>query len=361
MGPLSWRWGAVAALVAVLVSLPFAIAQIPASAASVTAQQLLAKVLVSDDVGWSGYAESKGTLELPDVTQLQDVASLAGDTTRLRAWVNGKDQYRVDVLDLTGEKDTSVDPDGFWTWTSADQTAVRVDGEVPVRLPTGGDLLPSSLGSRLARTASTSVTAIASKRIAGKSADGIQLTPADPANTTIDHVDIWALPSTGLVLRVEVYAKDAKVAALTSQVIDLDTATPSVAYTSFQPPTGSTITNVASPDLVAQFNAALPYELPATLSGLPRETFVGGLAGVGVYGDGFDTLTVVPIPPNTARDAISHIDSTATTVASFTTPLLNAAIGTSNRVGFLVVGTVPAATVGAVLGALMQNPPGRRS
>src|SRR3954447_2713620 len=68
------RWGIVAALVAVLAALPSVIGALPASDSGVSAPELRARVLASDGVGFSGYAESAGGLALPVTDPLTSVA-----------------------------------------------------------------------------------------------------------------------------------------------------------------------------------------------------------------------------------------------------------------------------------------------
>ncbi len=66
------------------------------------------------------------------------------------------------------------------------------------------DLLPPDLARRLLALAGTDpVTALPSRRIAGRDAAGLRVTPTDP-QTTVGSVDIWADPTTALPLRVEV-------------------------------------------------------------------------------------------------------------------------------------------------------------
>ena len=80
----TWRWAAVAAGVAVLVSLPLAVGALPARPSEVSATDLLRKVKASGAVGHSGYAESVGGLVLPLTTDFTALTSLFGDRTRIR-------------------------------------------------------------------------------------------------------------------------------------------------------------------------------------------------------------------------------------------------------------------------------------
>src|SRR5207237_2996735 len=94
----------------------------------------------------------------------------------------------------------------------------EVRGPQVYRLPRAADLVPPALAQRLlsegGRQARFSV--IAPVRVAGRSASGLRMTPADPAST-VGRVDIWADPSSGLPLMVEVFGRGSARAALESK------------------------------------------------------------------------------------------------------------------------------------------------
>ena len=85
------------------------IGALPASDAAVSAAELRAAVLASDDVGFSGYAESAGGLALPVTDQLTSVADLFSDRTTMRVWWRGPADNRVDVVTAGGETGTHRD------------------------------------------------------------------------------------------------------------------------------------------------------------------------------------------------------------------------------------------------------------
>ena len=363
----SWRWGAVTAGVAALVALPTLVGALPAQGTESTAAGLLAKVRASTAVGWSGYGESRGSLVLPDVRELSDLPGLVGGTTRARAWWRGPADWRVDALSLVGETDTTRDADGGWTWQSADRRALRIVGDLDVRLPTAADLLAPALGQRLAGTEDVDVRRLPARRVAGRPADGLRLVPRRPADTTVAAVDLWAEPETGLPLRVEVRAAGQDEPSLSAVLLDLDLTTPPASRTAFERPRGATVTVGDAPDIAALADRFAPYLLPDELAGLPRRArsalSTGG--GVGTYGDGFTAMAVVPLPEDLARRAVERIDALSGATgdgrtATLTTPLLTGVVGLGERRrAYLLVGTVPADRLRSALVRLRADPPPR--
>ncbi len=358
-----WRWGVLLALLAVLLSLPALAGARGAPSSGLSAAGLLERIRSSDTVGWSGYGESRGALVLPDVRELGELPGLFAGTTRTRAWWRGPEQWRVDALTLVGEVDTTRDPDGGWTWDSADRRALRIVGELDVRLPTAADLLAPALGRRLAGTADVEVSALPARRVAGHSADGIRLVPQDPARTTVRAVDVWADVDTGLPLRVEVSAAGEPEPVLTSVLLDLSLSPPPLSRTDFPRPRDADVTVGDAPDVAALADRFAPYVLPDQLAGLPRRPrsplSTGG--GVGTYGDGFTALAVLPLPGDLARGLVDRIEPDGDgRTARVSTPLVHGLIGLGRRDrAYLVVGTVPEDLLTAALVQLRADPPPR--
>lgn len=353
----------VAGLVATLVSLPTLAGARPVQGTDQSAEQLLAKVRASGGVAWSGYGESRGSLVLPDVRELSELPGLLGGTTRTRVWWRSPEDWRVDALSLVGETDTTRDAAGGWTWQSADRRAVRLEGELDVRLPAATDLLAPSLGRRLAGTADTVLSRLPARRVAGRDADGLRLAPRDPAATTIGSVDLWVEPATGLPLRVDVRAAGADEASLSATLLDLELQVPTPERTRFAPPDDAATSVGSAPDLAALSDRFAPFLLPGQLTGLPRRDrsslSLGG--GVGTYGDGFTALALVPVPRDLAYRVLDRVDPDDTDdVAIVSTPLVNGLVGVGGRGrAYLVVGTVPPDRLEAALDELLANPPRR--
>jgi Negative regulator of sigma E activity len=77
--------------------------------------------------------------------------------------------------------------------------------------------VPPALALRLLSEAGRQArfSVIAPVRVAGRSAAGLRMTPADP-ESTVGRVDIWADPSSGLPLMVEVFGRGSGRPALES-------------------------------------------------------------------------------------------------------------------------------------------------
>src|SRR3954471_8218804 len=177
------RWGIVAALVAVLAALPSVIGALPASDSGVSAPELRARVLASEGVEFSGYAESAGGLALPVTDQLTSVADLLSARTTMRVWWRSPADNRVDVVTPAGETGTHRDTSGSWTWEYERATATRTAAG-PLDLPAAPDLLPSSLGRRLLSEAKDAeLSRVGARRVAGRDALGLRLEPAEPASS----------------------------------------------------------------------------------------------------------------------------------------------------------------------------------
>jgi hypothetical protein len=294
------RWGVVAALVAVLAALPSVIGALPASDAAVSAADLRARVLGSAGVGFSGYAESAGGLSLPVTDQLTAVADLLSQRTTMRVWWRGPTDNRVDVVTAAGETGTHRDPTGTWTWEYERSTATRA-ATSPLALPAPPDLLPSSLGRRLLSEATDAeLSRVGARRVAGRSALGIRLTPADPSSS-VGSVDLWVDGDSGLPLQVQVIGKGARDTALDTRFLDLELARPAATLTAFTPPPGARVREDREAQIVLDAGRRLrPVALPGDLAGLPRRPLDGVPGAIGVYGRGVTLLAVAPVPPRVA-------------------------------------------------------------
>lgn len=350
----------VAAGLAALTALPSLAGALPADAPPVPLAELVARIRASPDVAWSGYGESRGALVLPDVRELGDLPGLVGGTTRTRTWWRAPDEWRVDALSLVGETDTTRDPDGSWTWDSADERAQRIVGELDVRLPAAPDLVAPVLGHRLAGTGDVELSALPDRRVAGRAAAGVRLTPRDPATTTVAAVDMWAEPRTGLPLRVEVHAAGQDQPVLTSLLLDLELAAPPRSRTTFLPPARASVSVDEAPDLAAAVDRFAPFALPPVLAMLPRRqrTDLGLVGGVGTYGDGFTALVVLPLPLDAGRRLVRRIDSDGDgESARVSTPLVNGLAATVRERAYLLVGTVPETVLQRALAELRFTEP----
>jgi outer membrane lipoprotein-sorting protein len=296
------RWTVVGALVAVLVSLPALIGALPAADSAVSAADLRARVLASDRVAFSGYAESAGGLSLPVTDQLPSVADLFSDRTTMRVWERGPDDARVDVVRATGETGVHRDARGTWTWEYESALAVR-SRHTLLALPGPPDLLPNSLGRRLLSEARDGeLSRIGARRIASRDTLGLRLRPAEPASA-LDRVDVWVDGGTGLPLQVQVFAKGAPLPALDTRYLDLDLRRPPASLIRFRPQPGTEVRRGDVAETVLEAGRRIqPVPLPGALAGLPRRALDGAPPGIGLYGRGVTLLAVAPIPYRLADD-----------------------------------------------------------
>jgi hypothetical protein len=300
----SWRrWAVVALGVLVLISLPAFVARLPTSRSSVSAAVLLERLQRSATVAYSGFAESSGSLSLPvTATAVSSVSDLLSARTQLRVWWRSADDWRVDAVDATGERDVHGTAGGTWLWDYERNTATftQPSDDPEVRMPQAPDLVPASLARRLLSQAlPDEVQRLPAVRIAGKDAAGLRLTPSDP-QSSIAHVDAWALAQSGLPVRVAVYAKGVADPVFTTSLEDLSTRVPSSAVTGFDPPASARIREEQNPDVVAEANQLAHVQPPAEIAGLHRNSEMQQVGSVGVYGRGVTILVAIPLPARVA-------------------------------------------------------------
>lgn len=356
-----WRWALVAVLTAALALLPAALARLPVGPSTISADELLARIRASGPVAFSGYAEATGSLSLPVGTgRFSSLNDLFGATTDMRVWWRGSDDYRVDTIGPLGEIDLHHDAAGDWTWDYESNTGTHVAAlSTPVlRLPRADDLVPAALARRLlAQATAAQVTRLPAARIAGQDAAGLRLATGDP-RSTIDHVDIWASASSGLALRVRVYARGAGTPVVETAMLDVATSLPAASTTAFDPAPGVGLRSEDAADIVAAIERFGHGQPPTQLAGLPARTDIA-LGPVGVYGQGLTLMVAVPLPGHVANSLASQLSGVL--------GVLNSPSGLGYGVGpiglllsppaedgdrWLIAGTVTAATLRTAAGQL---------
>lgn len=354
-----WRWALVAAGLVALVALPFLVAALPAGRSSIDARTLFRRIVASVDVPYAGYVRATGSLALPVSTGAFSVNDLLGGTTQLRVWWRSPADWRVDSIDASGETDLHHDVGGTWAWDYEANSARRSieSASAQVRLPRTDDLVPGDLARRLLSEADGGgATRLPNARVAGHDAAGLRLRVADP-RSTIRHIDVWALPSSGLPLRVAVYGADAR-PVVTTSVYDLDTSRPSSATTAFRPPPGAQAQVGRPSDIVAVIDQFGRSEPPSRVAGLARRTSLT-LGAVGVYGRGVTLLAAIPLSSRLAGTVVPQLRSVPGMVedgAGIAVGVGPVNVQLSPPTGFgarwLLVGTVTAATLRAAAPAL---------
>ncbi len=361
------RWVAVAAGVVVLILLPTAVRLVPRAPDSVSADALLHQIQGSGGIGYSGYAESVGTLALPVTSGVTNLADLLGSRTSMRVWWRSATDWRVDQIAPFGEVDTHRDATGTVSWDYERNRVQRTDDlddidARAVRIPVAGDLLPPELGRRLlSQAGEQEVTRLAVRRIAGVDAPGVRL--STPAQSSIDHVDVYAAPNTGLPLAVEVYGRDdPHRSTVSTSFLDLTVAMPAAATTAFQPPPGAAESDGLRFDPLSAAQRFGFARAPDTLAGLTRNTLghnaaggndlgsadLGGDDAVGVYGHGVTELVAVPL----GRRTTGQFSDQLTTAGSSVTPACSDKVVCGGRRG-----TRQEASVGPLSVLLLRLPP----
>jgi hypothetical protein len=347
------RWLIVAIGVLVLALTPYAVSRLPAGHSAISASALLSRITASADVPYSGYAEAHGSLSLPDTDEFGSLAELLGGPTDLRIWWRASKDWRVDAVALNGENDVHQDAQGIWTWDYEQNRATRTDYVLTpeARLPRSDDLAPASLARRLLDQATAGeVSRLPDQRIAGHDAAGLRLRPDQPTST-ISRVDVWAVPSSGLPVRVAAYGRSGSV-VLSAAMLDLSTATPTGSDTAFAPPAEATVRHDSYPDLVSALDRYVDTTPPIRLAGLNRSGSATVMNSVGLYGRGVTAMVAVPLPPRLAdalrgqlvSSGVNVADDAATTIA-FGPLTLRLTARALNGSRWLLAGTVTKATL----------------
>lgn len=286
------RWAAVVAGAALLVGAPLAVRAWPVEDSEISAADLLALVEAGASHPYSGYVESQGTLQLPVADRFTDVGELFGGRTRMRVWWRSAKEWRVDKLLTAGEQDLIHNAQGTMRWRY-EQDDATLSYDPAIRLPRTSDLVPPAVAKLLLEDVDESeVRRLPAERVAGVDAPGLRLQPA-AEQTSIDHVDLWADPGTGVVLRVEVTGKGATRPAFTTSFEDYSPATPSQSRTTFETPPGADYRYDDVLDIADAANRYAPFLAPDHVAGLTKE--VQAERAVGVYGSGVTRLLTVPM------------------------------------------------------------------
>lgn len=348
------RFVAVAAGVGALVAAPSLAARLPVSDSDISAADLLSRVRGSATVAHTGYAESAARLNLPDVRQLGDVLELLGERTNLRVWWRGPDAWRVDAVEPAGEHGHYRDGTGFWLWDSFERRATRLTGEPQVRLVRAPDLVPSELGRRVVAYADVAdATRIPARRVAGRSAPGIRITPRDP-DTTVGRVDVWVHEPTGLPLRVEITARGAANPVISTQYLELRLDAPAAAVLQFRLPADAELDEAVAADIAEEVDRLSPFVVPEVVDGRARRSAIG--TGAGTYGSGFAIVSVLALEDARVDRArrrldrlqIQRIPAPFGDATPVSTPLFNGLLFTHDGIGYVIAGTVQQRVLEAV-------------
>jgi len=347
------RWAVVVLAVGMLCSVPAVVGAWPVSAPPVDPTVLRDRILAAGaaEAPYAGYAESDGSLGLPDLPAIDNVGALLGSHTRLRTWESAAGS-RVDVLTPTGERDL-YEQDGHLTaWDFENNVTTDLYGEPGLRLPRAADLVPPRLARRLlgGPRGEERLESLPARRVAGVDAAGLRLVPTDP-ETTVGPVDVWADPRTGLPVEVRVTGREGGAPGLRSRFLDLSQGPGAVPADVVRPPypdggarAESRVTAVG--DRIDRF---APAVLPDRLAGRPSSQVVAGGQALRTYGQGFSTFGAIALPGGLAfrvYDAARTSGAQAVAVEGgeamlLRTPLLNLLVVVARGgLGFVLSGPV---------------------
>jgi outer membrane lipoprotein-sorting protein len=221
-----------------------------------TADQLLAMIQKADVAGLQGTVVEKSALGLPALPDSVTAGSATGvvgmmtGTHRLRVWVGGaadQGKFRAQILDQLDETELVASGDALWSYTystnQATELKLRASSDAtpapssPARPPTP-DQTAKSLLSAVGNT--TSVTAGGTSTVAGRDAYVLDVEPLT-SQTTIGRISVDIDASTGVPLRVRVFARGSSSPALSIGFSSVSFGPVAPSVFTFTPPPGAQV------------------------------------------------------------------------------------------------------------------------
>lgn len=287
-----WRWLAVLTGFAMLCGVPVLASALPASVPKLSPGQLENRILGSQRMSFSGYAESNATFGLPPLPAFSSVTPLLNGVTRMRVWQASPDHWRVDTLSDTGEDDAYQAGPTAFVWDSGEQLLTAIFGPQVIRLPQAADLAPPALAIRIINAAGpgAKLSLLPPRRVSGESAAGLEITSASPLST-VARADVWASPGTGLPLLVEVFNRGSATPALETRFLQAGPWTPDASVLTPQRGRGTGFTTTTPADLAGVLKDLDDEALPGSLAGFARQP--SPVPRIGVYGSGLTVFAVL--------------------------------------------------------------------
>ncbi len=201
--------------------------------------------------------------------------------------------------------------------------------------------------------------------MAGQTAAGLEVKLASP-QSTIAQADIWASPSTGLPLLVEVFGRDSTLPTLETRFLQVGPWAPDGTVLTPQRGPGTGFTTTAPSDFAGVLKNLDDEVLPAHLGGFPRQP--SPVAQVSVYGSGLTTFAVLTFRRGSGGDGLLYdalrAGATKLTLpddgieAVASAPLLNLVLVHSHttHLTFLLVGLVSRASLEQAAATLFATP-----
>lgn len=285
------RWGLAGVVTALALLSPYAGSLRPTHDPDVSTARLVAEVRDSAGTPYSGTVELDGRVGLPIADHFSDLADLFGGETRLRVWWRGDDDWRVDRLLTTGEVDLFHHENLTISWDYERQEA-RTGPDPEVRLPRDSDLIPPQIAVRaLDDVPASAITRLPARRVAGVTTAGLRVRIDNP-RSSLDHVDLYVDPETGVTLAVDVYGAGSH-PALSSAFTTFSPATPDPGVTRFRAAPGVHQSFDAILDIADAADQFAPVHAPDQVAGLPRSHGKAGAAGI--YGTGLTRMMALPL------------------------------------------------------------------
>jgi hypothetical protein len=261
---------------------------------------------------------------------------------------------------------------GRWTWDYEENRATLQAGSTDpgVRLPEAPDLLPPTLALRLlSGSLPDEVTSLPSRGVAGRTALGLRLRPADP-RSTVDSVDVWADTVTAVPLLVEVRGRargtwpggGADAPVVTTRFTDFAPGPPGAGVTAFRPPPEAHLRLWGAPGVAGAVDVDDDATAPTSLAGLPLNTTLVPTRPAEAYGRGVTELVAVPLRAEQGEGLRRQLEQTPGAVRGtqgvwVTVGPLGLLVGRDTGAAhvWLLAGTVDAATLATAAAELERR------
>ncbi|MFJ4809946.1 LolA family protein [Streptomyces longwoodensis] len=283
----------------------------------ITAQQLIEKIAASDVEQLSGTVKITTDLGLPDLGGLAGslasagggaggagdgssadpsarLTELASGTHTLRIAADGPDRQKVSLLEKAAEYSVIHNGTDVWGYDSA------TDEVYHSKSPEGADAHGKENGRTGAEQAptpkefadqalkavdgTTSVTVDGTVHVAGRDAYKLLVKPKD-ADSTVGAISIAVDAKTGLPLKFTLTPKSGGAAVVDAGFTQVRFAKPAASTFDFTPPKGAKVTEADDAG-----HSAADRAKGKGGAGLPGGEEFGGLDGLNVLGDGWDSI-----------------------------------------------------------------------
>lgn len=212
-----------------------------------SAEELVAEVAATRPTQFSGTAETRAELGLPELPGMRkgsDFEALLAGTNTIRVWAGTAEQARIAVHGTFGESDLIRNGSEVWLWNSEDKSAVhRTLSGKDQKDAKEQELTPQQLAARAiaAIQPDTEISVARNVTIAGRAAYELVLEPKDD-RSLIEQVRIAIDGEKFLPLRVQLVAEGAGQPAVEAAYTEIDFSAPDPSVFEFTPPAGTDVT-----------------------------------------------------------------------------------------------------------------------